>query len=148
MHIRTQEELNQYRHAADCSKCKDTAFRMDSIRKYANTTLRRKLPIVNPADMTVCEQELFDSLPDTFIAMRGYATFGKINMTKFNEAKSWTFDSWTAGVLERAHITHLQRRKPYRDGKKIDSLVSSRLIHKSEVLAICLRYNEYEVILK
>ncbi len=145
---RTQEELNSFRHRVDCAICKETAFRIDSIHKYANTMLRWKLPIVNPADMTICEQEFFDRLPNTFVVMRGYATFGKINMTKLMEAKSWTLDSWTAGVFERAHITHLQQHKPFRDGRKINSIVYSRQISKSDVLAICFRCNEYEVILK
>ena len=153
----TKEHIGRLRHsnfmcdvcgAKNLSELDNSKKKEDSIDIYSATRLMRKLPTVLASDMNECELAAYNSLPDKFVGYRGYASLKKIDSDKFYNAQSWTICKWTASVVMSAHETLLKQRVPYyRDGKKINTVLGTKLINKSVVLAVCFRKNEAEIIL-
>lgn len=135
-------------HSACCPACFPPRVGIDSIDKYSRTPLRRRLPEIDPRDMRACELEVYNNLPDEFVVYRGYASFRRINTDKLLDARSWTLSRWTAITFVNSHTTLLQRQVPYTKGVKIKSKLVERLITKDMVLAVCLRGQEQEIVLK
>ena len=122
---------------------KSISYRDTTLDRYMKSDLCNGFRIernqVQLSDMTQCEREAMNSLPDTFTVYRGYATAGEIDSNRLMAAQSWTTNESVAKKFVQHHKDLCEC--------ECNSTVVSKVVHKSDVIAVLLGKDEAEILL-
>ena len=127
---------------------KSISYRDTALDRYMKSDLCNGFRIernqVQLSDMSQCEREAMNSLPDTFTVYRGYATAGEIDSNRLMAAQSWTTNESVAKKFVQHHELFLENEM---DIYECNSTVVSKVVHKSDVIAVLLGKDEAEILL-